>query len=124
MVVREKNVTSWFSKGGHYDLLTAKASERETPQLLFQLRLLKVEIWWAIACVASLFVWFGNKERPGDDEERYFRFWPRETWNELQKHMETLAAKLLGGLQDVLSPGLHIHDRRSRDHMVTVATLC
>ena len=103
--------------------MTAKASERETPHSLFRLLLLKVEIWWAIACVASLYAWLRSKERPGDDEERYFRFWPCETWNEPQNRMETLAAKLLGGLRDVLSPGLRIHDRRSRGHVVTVATL-
>ena len=34
-----------------------------------------------------------------------------------------LAAKSLVGYGDVLYPGLRIHDRRSRGHVVTVATL-
>ena len=36
-------------------------------------------------CVVSpslVSVWFWNKERPRNDEERDFRFWPREKWNE------------------------------------------
>ena len=85
---------------------------------LFRLLQLKVENWWAIARVASLFVWLRSKERPGDDEERDFRFWPRETWSfkTAWKRLLLLAAKLLGGL----SLGLRIHDRRSRGHAVTV----
>ena len=36
------------------------------------------------ALVASVSVWFRSKERPKNDEERDFRFWPREKWNESQ----------------------------------------
>ena len=35
--------------------------------------------------VASVSVWFRSKERPRNDEERDFRFWPREKWDESQK---------------------------------------
>ena len=36
-----------------------------------------------IACVASVSVWFRTmKERPRNDEEWEFRFWPRKKWNE------------------------------------------
>ena len=107
--------------------MTAKATERETPHSLFRLLLLEVEIWWAIACVASLFVWFTEQRKTGDDEERYFRFWPRETCGTSSKatwkRLLLFAAKPPVGYGDVLSPGLRIYDRRSRGHVVTVATL-
>ena len=34
-----------------------------------------------LACVASVSVWFRSKERPRNDQERDFLFWPREKWN-------------------------------------------
>ena len=43
----------------------------------------------------------------------------KNTW----KRLLLLAAKPLVGYGDVLYPGLRIHDRRSRGHVVTVATL-
>ena len=39
----------------------------------------------AVACVASVSVWFRNKKRTRNDEELGFPFWPREKWNESQK---------------------------------------
>ena len=102
LIVREKNNISCFSKGGHYDLLTVKASEREASHSLFRLLLLKVEIWEAIACLASFFVWLRSKKNRGTTRNGIFGFGlakhgtsPKTTW----KRLLLLAAKLLGGLQ-------------------------
>ena len=35
--------------------------------------------------VASVSVWFRRKERPRNDEERVFRFWPHQKWDKSQK---------------------------------------
>ena len=40
-----------------------------------------------IPCVASVSVWFRSKKKR-NDEEKDFRFWPREKWNEIQKMKE------------------------------------
>ena len=39
----------------------------------------------AVACVASVSVWFRNKKRTRNDEELDFQFWPGEKWDESQK---------------------------------------
>ena len=41
-----------------------------------------------LACVASVSVWLRSKQRPRDDEECYFRFWPCKNWNKSQKMIE------------------------------------
>ena len=123
---KRKKYISCFSKGGHYDLLTAKASERETPHSLFRLLLLKVEIWWAIACVVSLFRGYGAKEDWETTRNGIFGFGRAKHGKSSKtpwKRLLLLAAKLLGGLRDVLSPGLRIHEHRNRGHEVTVASL-
>ena len=45
LLIFDRKREKCYLLGGHFDLLTAKTSELETPQSLFRLRLLKVEIW-------------------------------------------------------------------------------
>ena len=55
------------------------ASLSKNDRFLIETTACFIPVWQILACVASVSVWFRSKKKT---EERDFRFWPREKWNE------------------------------------------